>query len=439
LKFSILKEKITPEFPLFQQGFSGRERKKSIGVNDDIYTTVALIQSNKTVVIIALDLLYGNRRVANEIKSAINEKYGLTEDEIIINYSHTHSVIGIKGEDDNNPENVVYYNTIKAKILDAIGKAFENLVEGDAFICKGKSKFGVSRRFPSEQGALWKPYFNENAIDMDLFLIKFADKNDNIQGLIYNYACHPTTLGPDNYWISADYPGMVRKHLEEKNEGLVPMFLQGCGADIKPYITADNGKFKSCNLDEVDEAGKSLAGEIQELIENAEWRKINTEIQTKASEVKLYSETWSIEKWEAIANDPDEPGYRRESAKRVIEKMKGGKVDNFIPYYISLLRLDEKTCIIALECEVVSDIGKKIKKILCDEDAIVLGYSNSSRCYIPTRDVLLNGGYESASFITAGLPGQFIHEVEDIIIGRATVMASNSIYFDYGAVLKNSR
>ena len=69
----------------------------------------------------------------------------------------------------------------------------------------------------------------------------------------------------------------------------------------------------------------------------------------------------------------------------------------------------------------------------------VLGYSNSSRCYIPTRDVLLNGGYESASFITAGLPGQFIHEVEDIIIGRATVMASNSIYFDYGAVLKNSR
>lgn len=103
--------------------------------------------------------------------------------------------------------------------------------------------------------------------------------------------------------------------------------------------------------------------------------------------------------------------------------MKEGKADNFIPYYISLLRLDEKTCIIALECEVVSDIGKKIKKILCDEDAIVLGYSNSSRCYIPTRDVLLNGGYESASFISAELSGQFIHEVEDIIIGRATAMA----------------
>lgn len=423
LKFSILKEKITPEFPVFQQGFSGRERKKSVGVNDDIYATVALIQANKTVVIIALDLLFGNRRVADEIKSAINEKYGLKEDEIIINYSHTHSVISLKGEDDSNPEHIEYYNTVKAKIMDAIDKAFENLVEGDAFICKGKSKFGVSRRFPSEQGALWKPYFNENAIDMDLFLVKFVDKNDNILGLIYNYACHPTTLGPSNYWISADYPGMVRKYLEERNEGMVPMFLQGCGADIKPYITADNGRFKSCNLEEVDEAGKSLAGEIQELINKCDWRKINVEIQTKASDMKLYSETWGIEKWEAIANDADEPGYRRSSAKRVIEKMKEGKADNFIPYYISLLRLDEKTCIIALECEVVSDIGKKIKKILCDEDAIVLGYSNSSRCYIPTRDVLLNGGYESASFISAELSGQFIHEVEDIIIGRATAMA----------------
>ncbi|HOJ10178.1 MAG TPA: neutral/alkaline non-lysosomal ceramidase N-terminal domain-containing protein [Clostridiales bacterium] len=426
MKFSILKEKITPEFPVFQQGFSGRARKKSIGVNDDIYATVALIQSNKTVAIIAMDLLYGNRRVADEIKKAINEKYGLVQDEIIINYAHTHSVISIKGEDDDNPENVIYYNTVKTKIMEAVDKAFDNLTEGDAYICKGKSKFGVSRRYPSEQGALWKPYFNENAIDKDLFLIKLVDKSNEIRGLIYNYACHPTTLGPDNYWISADYPGMVRKYLEEKYEGMIPMFLQGCGADIKPYITADNGRFRSCTLDEVDQAGKSLAGEIQELIDNAGWKKINVELQTESSEVKLYSEIWSIEKWETIANNPDEPEYRKIAAKKVIDEMKNGKIKSYIPYYISLLRLDDKTCIIGLENEVVSEIGKKIKKILSDEDAIVLGYSNSIMCYIPTKDVLLNGGYESASFISARLAGQFINETEDIIIGRAVVMAKHN-------------
>ena len=423
MKFSIIKEKITPDFPVYQQGFSARERKKSIGVNDDIFITIALIQANKTVVIIAMDLLYGNRRVADEIKNAIKDKYGLEKDEIIINYSHTHSVIGIKGNDDENPDNIIFYNTVKAKIIDAIHKAFGNLTDGDAYICKGKSKFGVSRRFPSPKGALWRPYFDENAIDMDLFLIKLVDKDDNTHGLIYNYACHPTTLGPDNYWISADYPGMVRKHLEENNKGLIPMFLQGCGADIKPYITADNGKFRSCNSKEVDEAGKFLAGEIQALIDNAKWRKINVQLSTQSSDIKLYSEIWDIEKWEAIANNPDEPVYRKSAAKKVIEEMKMGKVNSYIPYYISFLRLDDKTCIIGLENEVVCEIGKKIKKILDDEDVIVLGYSNSAMCYIPTKDVLINGGYESASFISAKLSGQFIHEVEDIIIGRAVVMA----------------
>ncbi len=423
MKFSILKEKITPDFPVYQQGFSAREKKKSIGVNDDLYVTIALIQSNKTVVIIALDLLNGNRRAADEIKKAVNDKYGLEQDEIIINYSHTHSSIGIKGDDDDNPENIVCYNMIKDKIIDAIGKAYKSLEDGDIYICRGKSKFGVSRRFPSENGALWKPYFNEDAIDMDLFLLKLVDRNNNIHGIIYSYACHPTSLGPDNLWISADYPGMVRKYLEEKNEGLATMFLQGCGADIKPYISADNEKFKSCNPEEVDQAGKLLAGEIQELIKKSEWRKIDVEIQTRSSDVKLYSEIWSMEKWEALAKDQNLPLYRRNAAEKAIAKIKEGEITCYSPYYISLLRLDKKTCIIGLECEVISDIGKKIKKILRGEDAIVLGYSNSSRFYVPTKDVLKNGGYESHSFIFAGLSGQFIHEVEDIIIGRAVTMA----------------
>ncbi|HOJ10625.1 MAG TPA: hypothetical protein PK733_08530 [Clostridiales bacterium] len=51
---------------------------------------------------------------------------------------------------------------------------------------------------------------------------------------------------------------------------MIPVFLQGCGADIKPYITADNDRFKSCNYEELEEAVKSLAKEIQGLIENSE-------------------------------------------------------------------------------------------------------------------------------------------------------------------------
>ncbi len=464
MRFSIQKEKITPHIPVFQGGFGARMHK-SEGIHSDPYASVVVIQANKTVVIIALDLLGGDRSFANGIKKAINEKYGLEEDEIIINYSHTHSVVGVTGEDEETrshrslsitqdryiwdldkedkdyTEDIKYFNTIKTKILYMLNKGFQNLIEGDMYICKGKSKFGVSRRFPYEQRVLFKPNFDENVIDMDLFLFKFIDKDNNIHGLIYNYACHATTLGPDNYLISADFPGVVRKYLEEYNPGMIPIFLQGCGADIKPYISADNDQFKSCNYDELEEAGISLAKEIQKLInkpdkkthelsekkceDNIRWRKIDINIRTRSDEVKLYTEVWDIQKWESIINDPEEPHYRKVSVKKILSDTKAGRVKNYLPYYISLLRLDKSTCIIALEREVVSDIGKNIKKIISDEDIIVLGYSNEVFCYIPSRKVLLEGGYESKSFIPTRLAGPFVYEVEDIIIGRSVMMAKN--------------
>lgn len=459
MKFSILKEEITPHIPVLQGGFADRTHK-SEGVHDMPYVSVVLIQANKTVVIIALDLLFGDRSFANGIKRVISEKYNLMKDEIIINYSHTHSVVGVTGEDEEDKssraysinadefqwgkdkkdvdftEDIKYFNIIKTKIIDMIDRGMQNLIDGEAYICKGRSKFGVSRRYPYEGEILWRPNFSEDAIDTDLFLIKFTDKNGNLRGLIYNYACHPTTLGPDNYLISADYPGVVRKYLEYQNPGMVPVFLQGCGADIKPYITADNGRFKSCNFDELETAGKFLANEIQALInetdenekdtiKGSKWRRINFNIKTESAEVKLYTETWDTQKWEYLLNDPKEPEYRKASVKKILLDMKEGKVKNYLPYYISLFRFDDRTSIIALECEIVTDIGKNIKKILGNEDAIVLGYSNSIVCYIPTRKILLEGGYESTSFIPARLAGPFVPEVEDIIIGKAVLMAKS--------------
>jgi len=444
MKFSILKEKITPDIPVLQMGFSARTHK-STGVHDDPYASVVLMQANETVIIIALDLCYGDSSFAYGIKEAVRKKYGLTQDKIIISYSHTHSVVAVTGEDTDKraarpysmtsnsflwnkdqkdvdfTEDIRYYNIIKKKIISMIDEGFKNPIEGDVLIFKGRSSFGVSRRLPSEEGILWRPNFDEDRMDPDLFLLKFVDRDNSICGLIYNYACHPTTLGSDNYLISADFPGVVRKILEEKNSGMTAVFLQGCGADIKPYVTAENGKFKSCNYDELEQAGTSLANEIQGYMDKPEWRKIDLDIHTGYSDIKLYTEIWDVEKWEAILNNPDEPLYRKESVRKIMSCIKEKGINNFLPYYMSFLRLDGKTCIICLECEVVHDIGKEIKGLF-DEDIIVLGYTNSIACYIPTRQVLREGGYERESFIGARLAGPFVPEVEDTIVGRAALM-----------------
>lgn len=450
MKFSFLKDKITPDIPVMQVGFYARTHK-SIGVHDDPYVSVVLMQANETVIIIALDLCFGDKCFAYGIKDAINKKYGLAQDKVIINYSHTHSVVAVEGEDsdknrvkscnintgslstsEDNSESdhaevIRYYNIIKDKIMNLIDEGFGSLIEGDAYICKGKSKFGVSRRFPSEEGIVWKPYFNESSIDTDLFLLKFIDKGKKIRGLIYNYACHPSTLGPDNYYISADFPSTVRRILEEANTGMTAVFLQGCGADIKPFITADNDRFKCCNFDEMEQAGNLLANEIQECIFHSEWRKIDAEFKTGYSDVKLYTEVWDAEKWKSILNDPDEDTFTKNHVEKILSRENDIGIDNYLPFYMSYFRLDGQTCFICLECEIVSDMGKDIKKLF-DEDIIVLGYCNSRSCYIPTKKIMKEGGYESKSFIYAMLLGPFVPEVEDIIIGRAASMVSDTAY-----------
>ena len=60
MKFYICKEEITPHIPVFQAGFAGRTHK-SEGIHDKPYATVLIIQENKAVVIISLDLLYGDK------------------------------------------------------------------------------------------------------------------------------------------------------------------------------------------------------------------------------------------------------------------------------------------------------------------------------------------------------------------------------------------
>ena len=453
MKFRILKSKITPNIPVLQCGFAARTHK-SVGVHDDIYASVILLQSdeesNHTVVIIALDMTGGDRSFAYGIKKSICKKYGLTQDKIIISYSHTHSSVALTGENedlrDEHPysinaddflwgvgkesvdytQDVLYYKVVKNKIMDMLEECYKTMIEGDIYILKGRSGFGVSRRFPSEKGILWRPNSDVKQMDPDLFLLKFIGKDNKMYGLIYNYACHPTTLGSDSYLISSDFPGVVRKTLEDSNPGTAVVFLQGCGADIKPYITAEGDRFKSCNFGELELAGKSLAGEIQGYIDKPGWRKINADIVTDGIDLRLYTETWSIEKWEQLLNKPDEPIYRKESAKQVIKSIEKNEVKNYLPYYISFLKLDCQTCMVCLEGEVVSDFGKKIKRLFTG-DAIVLGYTNSIACYIPTRQVLQEGGYESESFISTRLAGPFVPEVEDIIIGRSALLISEII------------
>ena len=55
-------------------------------------------------------------------------------------------------------------------------------------------------------------------------------------GILFNYGCHPTSLGPGNMHISPDYIGAARELVEEQFGGHA-IFLQGASGDTGPMIS----------------------------------------------------------------------------------------------------------------------------------------------------------------------------------------------------------
>lgn len=64
----------------------------------------------------------------------------------------------------------------------------------------------------------------------------------------------------------------------------------------------------------------------------------------------------------------------------------------------------------------VVDYALRAKKEFPHTDLIVAGYSNDVMCYIPSKRVLHEGGYEAVdSMIYYGQPGPFSDDVEETI------------------------
>jgi hypothetical protein len=85
------------------------------------------------------------------------------------------------------------------------------------------------------------------------------------------------------------------------------------------------------------------------------------------------------------------------------------------PYPVQAIRFENGPAILALGGEVVVDYDLRVKREYAGP-LIVAGYSNDVMCYIPSKRVLGEGGYEAVdSMIYYGQPGPFADDVEERI------------------------
>ncbi len=423
MKFAIGKRIITPRFSFVQHGFAARHDPVT-KVHDELYATAAVLSANSVIVLITLDLISGDRNFEKALYAALFHDHRIPSDRIILSYSHTHGALGLG--DFDGEEVPGFRDTVLGVIRDLVKETAEHLRESKMSFCRASSDFGICRRFPSPEGILLKPYDDPESADRDLYLLKFEDE-DGLRAILWNYSCHPVSCGSDNLEVTADFPGAVRSLLEEKYPGAGMMFLQGCGADVNPVISVAGDSFVGLTPEQMTAGARRLADGITEAVNKGAWRSTDICFKAVSEEIILPCENRDRSYWEKIADDPREPEYRKTDARRAVEKYDRGELAGGLPFRIKCIRLSEGLRIVCLEDEIVSAYGRQIREGLAG-DTVTLGYTGSICCYIPTARMLREGGYESHTFLSAGICGPFREELEELITSTACRLAENTRY-----------
>jgi len=172
------------------------------------------------------------------------ERYGITQ--LMLCSSHNHSEPqpgGKRSFQQGNPYTAFYED----QIIKAVGEACQHLFP--ARIGGGHSSFpqlGFNRLIVREDGHARESWFSDaqytcenperipfGPVDPEVGVIRIDDAQGQPKAIIMNYACHADIVC-FNYAVSADYPGVACRKVEEAFDNKVNcLFIQGAGGNIE--------------------------------------------------------------------------------------------------------------------------------------------------------------------------------------------------------------
>lgn len=279
---------MTPPIGTPLAGYAGRpNEKQSTGVHDPIFAKAAVLHDGEdTVAIVALDLLMTTQNLVDRVLVGVAEKTPLTLDSIFFTSTHTHcatggympGLVGSYSAGDYDPAlEILIADAMTEAILAAHGDlAPASLAHGTV----AAPEFIINRTGMSE---------TDHALD---FLVLKKDTGETCH--IARYSAHATIL-PDTFLeVSAEYPGVFCRVLEEKAE-TTALFLGGAVGAMGPRPLDG-----ATPLEVMEETGAGLAAKILSYDQPLDFetaidiRSLSAPVYMPAMQARLGMENWRL-------------------------------------------------------------------------------------------------------------------------------------------------
>lgn len=378
----------------------------------------------QAAVLVTADLLTFDRTTVEYVRRRLSDKHGLASSQVMLAASHTHwgPPTFYRLNQSVGPLNPWYLKFLEETILRLADEAMAHQTPAEISYNSMQARIGCCRRTPDGKGSVkWGPYPEGSYDEHTPVLV--VDRGRSGQIVLVSHACHPTSTGNLSKW-SSEYPGAMRQRIQQRlGRNTRAMFAMGCGADAKVTHTDDGGKVVfSASPQDARRAGVKLADAVLKHLAASKPVPLSPHLATALVEGLL--------------------SFGRGPTRQQIEQMAYGKpesVDRWWARQVINFPFTEKRCsytvqawrlgdltLLGLEGEVCSGLGPIARSLVRTPLAATFAYVNRAIGYIPTTQIVREGGYEGESAHRAYfLPAPFTYKVEDEFktVVRAAVAA----------------
>ena len=419
----------TPDVPVWMHGYACESRFRPFdGKLQDLQAKALAIQDARghSAVLITIDLCVLRAPEAEAVFRRITDKTGLDHSRLLLDLCHTHSGPVLGGSDANRypmtdaerRATIEYTETLTEKLASVAHSALADLTPARLSLGTGEVDFVRNRRVFDEHGRYKTMGPNPDGYtDPRVPVLRVDAPDGTMRALVFGLACHAVTLGADSLVLSGDYPGFAQQRLEERFPGTQAMFVQGCGADA-------NSHPRACPDDQVEWAqkqGASLADEVAR-VAGGPLRPIRGPLSTELTWTDLPLQQIPREQLQQMAKGPSWQSYNAQRMLDLLDRGESPPTSYRAP--LALWQFGEDLTLVGISGETVSGYGQLVEQDLGRDKLWVAGYCNQVFGYLPTAQIVAEGGYEARGLVAD--VGFFTTAAQDVVRAAVRQMAQNA-------------
>ncbi len=416
----VAKVDVTPDFPVRLHGYASR-KAESGGVAGKLWVKAMAIGSDESgpSVVVSADNLGVPDAITSEVAARLKAKAGIARERFAVGASHSHTAPVLAGCAPN-----IFGRPFLAEErehIDRYTKLFTDAVEAAALAAlkdrrpsrlawgEGSVGFAINRRVVVDGKWTKIGEVPTGPVDHSLPMLRAVDEaTGELRAVLVNYACHCTTLNPDDNQIHGDWAGFAQEGIESDHPGAIAMTLIGCGADANPRSRP--------GLAVAQRHGRELADEVSRLLKGPLKPLSSAPVGTLRRVALPFDR---LPTREALDEQVKLGGHLGNNAAIQIAKIERlGALPPAIDYPVQTWRFGDDLAMVFLAGEVVVDYALRLKAEFDPKRIWIVSYANDAPCYIPSERILREGGYEAGgAMLYYGWPSPLRSGVEDIIIG----------------------